>query len=216
MEFFFHTVKNEEVQKLRAVTTDGHRLAVSGIDAPLEALGMKSIIVPRKAVNELQKILSFFDNMVSVEISDDQIRFTIDSLILKSKLIDATFPDYESVIPVTNNKKMIIDCQNFKKSVDRVSTITFEKSRAIKLALSENKLLLTVENSDIGGAMEDLEVFYDHQSLEISFNSKYLLEIAEKLTSKEVIFLLDQSSSSAIVKNNDNNDVFYVLMPMRV
>lgn len=201
---------------MRAVATDGHRLARMEADLPDGAAGMPGVIVPRKTVNELRKLIDEADGSVEVSLSDTKIRFATGDVILTSKLIDGTFPDYERVIPTGNDKVLQIDCKEFANAVDRVSTIATEKMRAVKLALSAGTITLSASSQDSGTAVEELEVGYDKESLEIGFNSKYLLDIASQIESGQAEFHLADSASPTIVRDADDASALYVLMPMRV
>lgn len=213
---FMHSIEGDGGLKLRAVATDGHRLARADVEAPSGSEGMPGIIIPRKAVGELQKLVDNPDISTTVEVSDAKIRITIGSVILTSKLIDGTFPDYQRVIPSGNDKEMTIDCQSFAQAVDRVSTISSERGRAVKLALEAGQLTLTVNNPDSGSATEELAVGYDAEPLEIGFNAKYLLDITNQLSGTEAVFLLADPGSPTLVRDTAGDDALYVLMPMRV
>ena len=213
---FIHTIESAGQLKLRAVATDGNRLARADVEAPSGSEGMPGIIIPRKTVGELQKLVDNPDLTVTVEVSDAKIRFTIGSIVLTSKLIDGTFPDYQRVIPTNNDKELKIDCQSFAQAVDRVSTISSERGRAVKLALVEGQLTLTVNNPDSGSATEELAVGYDNDPLEIGFNAKYLLDITSQLSGSEAVFMLADPGSPTLVRDLAGDDALYVLMPMRV
>ncbi|MXN44857.1 DNA polymerase III subunit beta [Shinella kummerowiae] len=213
---FIHTIESNGQLKLRAVATDGHRLARADVEAPSGSEGMPGIIIPRKTVGELQKLVDNPDLIVTVEVSDAKIRFTIGSIVLTSKLIDGTFPDYQRVIPTGNDKELKIDCQSFAQAVDRVSTISSERGRAVKLALGEGQLTLTVNNPDSGSATEELAVGYESDPLEIGFNAKYLLDITSQLSGTEAVFMLADPGSPTLVRDLAGDDALYVLMPMRV
>jgi DNA polymerase III subunit beta len=213
---FVHTVESKGELKLRAVATDGHRLARADVEAPGGSEGMPGIIIPRKTVSELQKLLDNPDMIVTVEVSDAKIRLTIGSIVMTSKLIDGTFPDYQRVIPAHNDKELHVDCQSFAQAVDRVSTISSERGRAVKLALSEGQLTLTVNNPDSGSATEELSVGYESDPIEIGFNAKYLLDITSQLTGNDAVFMLADPGSPTLVRDLAADDALYVLMPMRV
>jgi DNA polymerase III subunit beta len=213
---FFHTVEAGSDLKLRAVATDGHRLARADVDAPSGSEGMPGIIIPRKTVGELQKLVDNPDVVVTVEVSDAKIRLTIGSIVMTSKLIDGTFPDYQRVIPTGNDKEMTVDCQTFAQAVDRVSTISSERGRAVKLSLSDGQLLLTVNNPDSGSATDEIAAGYENDPLEIGFNAKYLLDITGQLSGSEAIFLFADAGSPTLIRDTAGDDALYVLMPMRV
>ncbi len=201
---------------LRAVATDGHRLAQSQIALPEGAGGMPGIIVPRKTVLEVVKLLEGDNTDVQVSLSSSKIRFSAGHLVLTSKLIDGTFPDYERVIPRNHDKVLIADAKAFADAVDRVSTISLEKSRAVKLALSEGKLTLVVNNPDSGSAEEEVAVDYTREPLEIGFNSRYLMDVAGQITAETMRFELQDAGSPTVVRDPKDAQSLYVLMPMRV
>lgn len=213
---FFHTIESGGGLKLRAVATDGHRLARADVDAPSGSEGMPGIIIPRKTVGELQKLMDNPDVIVTLEVSDAKIRLSVGNIVMTSKLIDGTFPDYQRVIPANNDKEMRVDCQTFAQAVDRVSTISSERGRAVKLALTEGQLLLTVNNPDSGSATEEVAVGYETEPMEIGFNAKYLLDITAQLSGDEAIFLLADAGSPTLIRDTAGDDAIYVLMPMRV
>ena len=213
---YFHCVEDEGKEMLRAVATDGHRLAQTQCEAPDGAQGMPGIIVPRKAVGEVQKLLETPDSFVTIEVSDSKIRFTVDTVVLTSKLIDGTFPDYNRVIPSGNDKELVIDRQTFSAAVDRVSTIASDRGRAIKLSLTDGQLVLSVNNPDSGSAEEELAVGYTSDALDIGFNSRYLLDITNQLIGDETTFMLSDSGSPTLIRDKGAEGSLYVLMPMRV
>ncbi|MEO9613758.1 MAG: DNA polymerase III subunit beta [Nitratireductor sp.] len=213
---FLHTLENDGTLVLRAVATDGHRLARADMEAPAGSEGMPGIIIPRKTVSELQKLVDAPDIKVAVELSETKIRFTIGSVILTSKLIDGTFPDYQRVIPTGNDKKLVIDRQSFADAVDRVSTISSERGRAVKLAIADGMVTLTVNNPDSGSAVEEVAADYDADPIEIGFNARYLLDVAGQLSGSEAKFLLADAGSPTLIHDMADEQALYVLMPMRV
>jgi DNA polymerase-3 subunit beta len=213
---FLHTVDSDGKLKLRAVATDGHRLARAETDAPAGSEGMPGIIIPRKTVSELQKLLDDPDVAVTTELSDTKIRFTIGSVILTSKLIDGTFPDYQRVIPTGNDKALVIDRETFAAAVDRVSTISSERGRAVKLSIANGQVTLTVNNPDSGSATEELPAEYAADPLEIGFNARYLLDIAGQLSGGDTKFLFADAGSPTLIHDTADENALYVLMPMRV
>jgi DNA polymerase-3 subunit beta len=213
---YLHAVKVAGKAMLRAVATDGHRLAQAQMEAPAGAEAMTGIIVPRKAVGEIQKLVEEPDATVDVEVSDTKIRITIGPLVLTSKLIDGTFPDYVRVIPQGNDKILKVDRSEFAEAVDRVSTISSERGRAVKLALSDGKLVLSVNNPDSGSATEELGVDYPADGLEIGFNSRYLLDVAAQLETGTAEFRFADPGSPTLITDDGEENALYVLMPMRV
>jgi DNA polymerase-3 subunit beta len=201
---------------LRAVATDGHRLAQAQIARPEGAKGMPGVIVPRKTVLEVVKLFEGVDGDVEVSLSASKIRFAAGDLVLTSKLIDGTFPDYERVIPRHNDKMLELDTRSFAAAVDRVSTISMEKGRAVKMQIGANKLTLTVNNPDSGSAEEEIACTYEADPIDIGFNSRYLLDVAGQIKSDAMVFSLADAGSPTIVRDPGDEQALYVLMPMRV
>jgi DNA polymerase-3 subunit beta len=201
---------------LRAVATDGHRLAQVELPLPDGAKGMPGIIVPRKTVGEVQRQIETGEGEVAIELSSGKIRFTIGHVVLTSKLIDGTFPDYARVIPANNDKLLSIDKKDFEAAVDRVSTVSSERGRAVKLSLTAGRLVLSVTNPDSGSATEEIEVDYDADPLDIGFNSRYLLDIAAQIEGEVVQLKLADPGSPTLIQDKEAKGALYVLMPMRV
>jgi DNA polymerase III subunit beta len=213
---YLHAMETDGGQTLRAVATDGHRLARVEVACPAGAMGMPGIIVPRKAVAEIQKLLDGLDADISVELSATKIRVTAGTVVLTSKLIDGTFPDYQRVIPAGNDKRLTVERAQFAAAVDRVSTISSERGRAVKLALVEGRLTLSVTNPDSGSAVEEIEVDYDSTPLDVGFNARYLLDITAQLDGDTALFKLADPGSPTLIQDREGASALYVLMPMRV
>ena len=213
---YLHTAGTAKSPTLRGVATDGHRLAQVELALPEGASGMPGIIVPRKTVAEVQRLIEDNDAEVTVELSQGKIRFRLAETVLTSKLIDGTFPDYVRVIPVGNDKKLTVDKKAFEQAVDRVSTVSSERGRAVKLSLSNGKLMLSVTNPDSGSATEEIEVEYGSEPLDIGFNSRYLLDIAAQLEGEAAVLKLADPGSPTLIQDRDTKGALYVLMPMRV
>jgi DNA polymerase-3 subunit beta len=213
---YLHNPAGTESPTLRAVATDGHRLAQFELPAPKGAVGMPGIIIPRKTVGELQRLIENGEAEVQVELSQSKIRFMLGDMVLTSKLIDGTFPDYARVIPTGNDKHLTVDKKDFEAAVDRVSTVSSERGRAVKLSLSGRRLLLSVTNPDSGSATEELEVGYDGDPLDIGFNSRYLLDIAAQIDGEQAVLKLADPGSPTLIQETEASGALYVLMPMRV
>ena len=209
-------IHKAESGELCAVATDGHRLAMTRQALPSGAAQMPSIILPRKAVNELRKLLDDFDGDVLIGLSETRAEFRFGVVRLTSKLIDGTFPDYTRVIPVGNDRIMQVDVSAFSAAVDRVSTIASEKSRSVKMGLRSGVLTLSASNTDASSATEELEVSYDGPEMEIGFNARYLLDIAGQVNSDMIEFALADQGSPSLVRAPGDEASLFVLMPMRV
>ncbi len=213
---YMHVASEGGAQVLRCVATDGHRLA--RVDAPLPdgADSMVGVIVPRKTVGELRKLLDDDDMTIAVSVSETKVRFATPDITLTSKVIDGTFPDYTRVIPQGNTRRLEVDAAEFAAAVDRVATVSSERSRAVKLALSEDRLVLSVNAPDAGAAEDELSVAYSDEPLEIGFNAKYLLEIAGQVDRENAVFMFNSSGDPALMREGDDESAVFVVMPMRV
>ncbi len=214
---YLHATEFDGNTVLKAVATDGHRLGCIQVDAPAGAESIPGVIVPRKTVIEVRKLLDGVEDNVKVALSENKISFTIgDDAILLSKLIDGTFPDYEKVIPQYNKNMMKVDRNTLAQAVDRVSTISSERSRAVKITLSNNLLTLSANNEDSGTAKEEIAVDYDGKDIEIGFNSRYLLEILSGLEDSNAEFAFADGAAPAVVKDPATEGALFVIMPMRI
>jgi DNA polymerase-3 subunit beta len=213
---FLHAAKDSKSPCLRAVATDGHRLARYELDLPEGASGIPGVIVPRKTVAELRRLLEDAEGSVEVGLSDTKIQFVFDSVELTSKLIDGSFPDYQRVIPSSNDKVLTLDARDFFQAVDRVSTISADRTRAVKLNLDGDKVTLSVVNPESGTATEELGANYRADAVEIGFNARYLLDITGQIAGKDVRFLLADAGSPTLIEDTGDTRTLYVLMPMRV
>ncbi|MBO9714389.1 DNA polymerase III subunit beta [Sphingomonas sp.] len=212
---FLH-VSDEATPMLKAAATDGHRLARVTVARPDGAESMPDVIIPRKCVAELRKLLDEVDGSVGVSMSNSKVRFDLGQAILTSKLIDGTFPDYTRVIPTGNDKLLKLDPKSFMEGVDRVSTIATEKTRAVKMALERDKIILSVTSPENGAAAEEVPGDYAAAPLEIGFNSRYLLDILNQIEGDVVEVHLADATAPTLIRENDKAPALYVLMPMRV
>jgi DNA polymerase-3 subunit beta len=213
---YLHVLKDGKQGRLRAVATDGHRLARHEVDLPEGARDMPGVIVPRKTVAELRRLLEDAEGAIEIGLSDTKVQFTFSSIELTSKLIDGSFPDYQRVIPSGNDKVLTLDAKDFAQAVDRVSTISADKTRAVKLNLDNDRVTLSVVNPESGIATEDVGANYRAGPIEIGFNARYLLDITGQITGKDVRFLLADAGSPTLIEDAEDGRTLYVLMPMRV
>ena len=216
---FLH-VSDEDRPVLKAAATDGHRLARFTLPRPDGAEGMPDVIVPRKAVGELRKLLEEKgEGAVQIDLSASKIRFTLGGeggVVLTSKLIDGTFPDYSRVIPTANDKLLKLDPRSFFEGVDRVATIATEKTRAVKMGLDKDRVTLTVTSPDNGTSAEELPAEYSADGFEIGFNASYLKDILGQIDSDTVELHLADAGAPTLIRKDDKSPALYVLMPMRV
>ena len=219
---YLHPAMQGDQPTLRAVATDGHRLAQAELALPAGAEGMPGIILPRKTVNELVRLIESSEANIAVGVSPAKARFEIGvgkelgRVTLTTKLIDGTFPDYQRVIPRGNDKVLKVSNGPFVAAVDRVATMASDRGKAVKLNLSNGHLILSVNNPEGGSATEQLAADYGAGDLEIGFNAKYLLDIAQQIESEAAEFLLADPGSPTVVKDESDAGSLYVLMPMRV
>ena len=213
---YMHVAESDGGRRLRCVATDGHRLAQIDADLPQGAETMPGVIVPRKTVGELRKLLDDDETTIAVSVSETKVRFATPDITLTSKVIDGTFPDYTRVIPSGNTRRLEVDASEFAKAVDRVATVSSERSRAVKLALDEDRLILSVNAPDSGAAEEELAVAYGDERLEIGFNAKYLLEIASQVDRENAVFMFNSAGDPTMMREGNDTTAVYVVMPMRV
>jgi len=209
---YLHSTDN----MLCAVATDGHRLAKIEIEAPEGASGISGVIVPRKTVVELKKLLDEAEDDVEISLSDTKICFVCSNAVLLSKLIDGTFPDYNKVIPQANDKSLVVDSATLTKAVDRVSTISSDKTKAIKLLVSPGKVTLSATSDDNGAANEEIEATYNSDNVEVGFNSRYVLDMMSVIEGDEAEFVFADGSAPVLVKDSADSSSLYVIMPMRI
>lgn len=213
---FFHTKEEDSGrQVLRAVATDGHRLAMCQMDAPEDSGGMPAVIIPRKAVGEFDKLLDL-GKEAQISVSSQKLRLEVGGCVMTTKLIDGTFPDYERVIPRGNNIIATAPKKELAMAADRVSTVSSEKSRAVKLSFQDGELSLIVTSPDFGNAEETMKIDYDADKLDIGFNNKYLQDILSNVPGDNVRLELADAGSPTLIREGDTKDIMYVLMPMRV
>ncbi|MFC4295087.1 DNA polymerase III subunit beta [Novosphingobium tardum] len=216
---FLH-VSDEDQPTLKAAATDGHRLARFTLPRPDGAEGMPDVIVPRKCVAELRKLLEeALDKNVEIDLSASKIRFTLggeNGVVLTSKLIDGTFPDYSRVIPTGNDKLLRLDPRSFFEGVDRVATIATEKTRAVKMALDDDRVTLSVTSPDNGTAAEEIAADYKSNGIEIGFNANYLKDILSQIDGDTVELHLADAGAPTLIRQDEKSPALYVLMPMRV
>jgi DNA polymerase III subunit beta len=213
---YLHASETPDGPRLRAVATDGHRLARMDVALPGGGQGIPGVIVPRKTVSEIAKLIADYNEAVIVDLSPNKIRFTAGNVVLTSKLIDGTFPDYQRVIPQNNDKLLQADNASFKEAVDRVSTLSSEKGRAVKLNISNGKVVLSVNNPESGSATEELPAEYRGEPMEIGFNARYLMDIAAQFEGDRAVFKLSDASAPTVIQDEKDSSALYVLMPMRV
>lgn len=213
---YLHVAETNGVKTLRAVATDGHRLALSEVEAPAAAAKMQGVIIPRKAVGEIRRLIDGFSGEVGVSVSEAKIVFMVGRAVLTSKLIDGSFPDYARVIPQNNDKTLTVNNSALEKAVDRVATVSAERSRSVKMTLDNDRVILTVNHAETGHGLEEVEGSYDAEPIEIGFNARYLLDVTQQIDGDDIVFDFIDPASPALVKDPADPASRYVLMPLRV
>ena len=210
---FLHLTENENNKFLTAVATDSHRIAVSKTLLSDE-INFEPIILPKKTIFQLCSLLDDYDGDVKISNVKSKIKFEFNNIILMSKLIDGKFPNYFQVIPKENQKKLEIDLKPFLTSVDRVASVSLDKKDGLRMHLENNSLNLSVNNSNSGDGKESLSVKFDHE-LDISFNPRYLIDVASNMDGEKIEIFLKESGSPALIKDPSDFDSIYVIMPMK-
>ena len=201
---------------IRAVATDGHRLALSEAECNLEASTGIQVILPRKAVLELVRLLSDNDEAINIEVSSNHIRFSMHDTSFTSKLIDGKFPDYQRVIPSNTDKVILADREAFKHALTRTSILSNEKYRGIRFQFTSGLVTLLAHNPEQEEAEDELEIDYQGDELTIGFNVGYLIEVLNVIETEQVEIALSDSNSSCLIKDTDTDNNRYVIMPMRL
>ncbi len=212
---YLHIANTDDGQNLRAVATDGHRLAQVDNTVPEGAADMPSVILPRKTVGELRK-LAEGEEQISLTITEKKIQAEAGDLVFTSKVVDGTFPDYDRVIPKDNNANMDVSRRSLMAAVDRVAILSHEKSRSVRFALSNDNLLITANNPDQENAAEELKVNYGSDGLEIGFNARYVADIGQQAEGDDLQFCFKDGASPVIVTDPTDNAALFVVMPMRI
>lgn len=202
--------------RLRAVATDGHRLALCDIRHPLDAAGEAQVIVPRKAVTELQRLLDDNEDTVEIMLTDNHLRLVVNDIQFTTKLIDGRFPDYERVIPDDGNKRLIADREVVRRALSRTAILSNEKFRGVRVELADNRLKLQAHNPEHEEAEEELEVSYEGDPIEIGFNVTYLMDALSVMEATEFTLDLTSADHSGLIREQGDSDSRYVVMPMRL
>jgi DNA polymerase-3 subunit beta len=203
-------------KRLRAVATDGHRLALCDLEADLGDMLSQQVILPRKGVMELQRLLGDIEDVANVELGTNHVRVQLHGIRFTSKLIDGRFPEYERVVPKGGDKVILVERQALREALTRAAILSNEKYRGIRLNLEDAKLRIQAHNPEQEEAEDEVEVEYHGGELEIGFNVSYLLDALAALTSDQVVLTLTDSNSSCLIQEPDKQDCRYVVMPMRL
>ncbi len=210
---FLHQTQIEDKNFLTAAATDSHRMSISKVRLK-EKINFESIILPKKTIFQLCSLLEDYEGEVKISNIKSKIKFELNNSILISKLIDGKFPNYVQVIPKENQKKLQVDLKIFLDSVDRVASVSLDKKDGVKFSLKKDILNLSVNNTNSGDGKESLNVKFDHD-LDISFNSRYLIDVASQLDGNQIEIYFKDTGSPALIKDPADYDSIYVVMPMK-
>jgi len=210
---FIHQTQIEDKVFLTAAATDSHRMSISKFRLP-EKVNFEPIILPKKTIFQLCSLLEDYEGEVKISNIKSKIKFELNNSILISKLIDGKFPNYVQVIPKNNQKKLEVDLKIFLDSVDRVASVSLDKKDGVKFNLVKDTLNLSVNNTTSGDGKESLNVKFDHD-LDISFNSRYLIDVASQLDGEKIEIFFNDTGSPALIKDPSDFDSIYVVMPMK-
>ena len=210
---FFHQTQNDDKIFLTAAATDSHRMSISKIRLN-EKIDFEPIILPKKTIFQLCSLLEDYEGDVKVSNIKSKIKFELNNSILISKLIDGKFPNYLQVIPKENQKKLEVDLKLFLNSVDRVASVSLDKKDGVKFNLTKDLLNLSVNNANSGDGKESLSVKFEHD-LDISFNSRYLIDVASQLDGDKIEIYFKDTGSPALIKDPGDFDSIFVVMPMK-
>ncbi len=210
---FFHQSVVEDKIFLTAAATDSHRMSVSKVNLK-DKVEFEPIILPKKTIFQLCTILDDYEGEVKISNIKSKIKFEMSNSILISKLIDGKFPNYIQVIPKENQKKLEVDLKLFLDSVDRVASVSVDKKDGVKFNLLKDTLNLSVNNANSGDGKETISVKFDYE-MDVSFNSRYLIDIASQLDGSKIEIYFKDSGSPALIKDPGDYDSIYVVMPMK-
>ena len=215
MEFFFHLTEGHGRYFLTGVATDSHRLSSSSLEIS-NINEFQSFILPRKTVFQLCSILSETNEKLTMQISDNKVKFSVGNIQLISKVIDGKFPDYKKVVPSGNDKVLIVGSKDFISSIERVASVSLDRKEGVKLSIHKDNVQLSVNSANSGEGNEKIKAEFDSDNLIISFNSKYLLDIASEVENKNLKLNLKDSTSPVLIEDLSDKNSFYVIMPMKI
>ena len=212
---YLHLTEAHNRNFLTGVATDSHRLSSSSLE--IENISdFTSLILPRKTVFQLCSLLAETSEKISMQISDNKIKFTLGNIKLISKVIDGKFPDYKKVVPTSNEKTLIVSSKDFIDSIERVASVSLDRKEGVKLMINKDNVQLSVNSANSGEGNEKIKAEFNSESLNISFNSKYLIDIASEIEDKNLKMNLKDSVSPVLIEDVSDKNSFYVIMPMKI
>ena len=212
---FLHLTEAHGRNFLTGVATDSHRLSSSSIEIE-NANDFSSLILPRKTVFQLCSLLTETSDQLIMQTSENKIKFSIGNMKLISKVIDGKFPDYKKVVPTSNDKTLIVSSRDFIDSIERVASVSLDRKEGVKLVVSSDHVQLSVNSANSGEGNEKINANFSSENLNISFNSKYLIEIASEVEDKNLKMNLKDSVSPVLIEDVSDKNSYYVIMPMKI
>ena len=212
---FLHLTEAHGRSFLTGVATDSHRLSSSSLEID-NATNFTSLILPRKTVFQLCSLLSESSDQLTMQTSDNKIKFNLGNMKLISKVIDGKFPDYKKVVPTTNEKTLVVSSKEFINSIERVASVSLDRKEGVKLLINKDNVQLSVNSANSGEGNEKMKAQFNAENLNISFNSKYLIDIASEVEDKNIKINLKDSVSPVLIEDISDKNSYYVIMPMKI
>ncbi len=212
---FLHLTEAHGRNFLTGVATDSHRLSSSSLEID-NTKGFTSLILPRKTVFQLSSLLAETNNQLTMQTSDNKIKFSLGNMKLISKVIDGKFPDYKKVVPTANNKTLVVSSKDFISSIERVASVSLDRKEGVKLLINKDNVQLSVNSANSGEGNEKIKAEFNSENINISFNSKYLIDIASEVEDQKLKMNLKDSVSPVLIEDNTDKNSYYVIMPMKI
>ena len=212
---FLHVTEAHGRNFLTGVATDSHRLSSSSLEIE-NTSDFTSSILPKKTVFQLCSLLAEASDQLTMQVSENKIKFSLGKMKLISKVIDGKFPDYKKVVPASNDKTLTVSSKDFINSIERVASVSLDRKEGVKLAINKNNVQLSVNSANSGEGNETINAKFSHDNLSISFNSKYLIDIASEVEDKDLKMSLRDSVSPVLIEDNSDKNSYYVIMPMKI
>ena len=212
---FLHLTEAHGRNFLTGVATDSHRLSSSSLEVENNP-NFTSLILPRKTVFQLCSLLNETTEQLNMQTSENKIKFSLGKMKLISKVIDGKFPDYKKVVPTNNDKTLIVSSKDFINSIERVATVSLDRKEGVKLNISRDNVQLSVNSANSGEGNEKIKAEFNSENLNISFNSKYLIDIASEVEDKNLKMNLKDSVSPVLIEDSSDKNSYYVIMPMKI
>ena len=212
---FLHLTEAHGRNFLTGVATDSHRLSSSSLEIE-NSTDFNSLILPKKTVFQLCSLLSETSEKLLMQTSDNKVKFSLGDMKLISKVIDGKFPDYKKVVPINNDKTLVVSSKDFISSIERVASVSLDRKEGVKLSIYKDNIQLSVNSANSGEGNEKIKAEFSSESLNISFNSKYLIDIASEVEDKNLKINLKDSVSPVLIEDIADKNSYYVIMPMKI